>query len=118
MEFESVRGLQGVKAGGVAINGSTIRVAVAHGLANVESVLEEVRAARGAGREPPLHFIEVMACPGGCIGGGGQPYGVNRQRAHQARRRACINTIATAGSGSRTRIWRSSGSTTNSSAGP
>jgi NADP-reducing hydrogenase subunit HndD len=78
LEFASVRGLQGVKEAEIAINGSRIRVAVAHGLANVETVLEEVRAARRAGAEPPIHFIEVMACPGGCIGGGGQPYGVNR----------------------------------------
>jgi len=77
LEFAPVRGLQGVREAEIAINGSTIRVAVAHGLANVESVLEELRAARRAGGEPPLHFIEVMACPGGCIGGGGQPYGVN-----------------------------------------
>jgi len=77
LEFAPVRGLQGVREAEIAINGSTIRVAVAHGLANVESVLEELRAARRAGSEPPLHFIEVMACPGGCIGGGGQPYGVN-----------------------------------------
>jgi NADH-quinone oxidoreductase subunit G len=76
LEFEPVRGLRGVKKAELVINGSTIRVAVAHGLANVESVLEEVRAARAAGLESPLHFIEVMACPGGCIGGGGQPYGV------------------------------------------
>ena len=78
VEFEPVRGLQGVKQAEVAINGSKVRVAVAHGLANVETVLEEVRAARRAGLESPIHFIEVMACPGGCIGGGGQPYGVNR----------------------------------------
>jgi len=77
VEFEPVRGLQGVKQAEVAINGSRIRVAVAHGLANVETVLEQVRAARRAGTEPPVHFIEVMACPGGCIGGGGQPFGVN-----------------------------------------
>ncbi|HTX66373.1 MAG TPA: iron hydrogenase small subunit, partial [Opitutaceae bacterium] len=77
VEFEPVRGLEGVKRAEVAINGSRIRVAVAHGLANVETVLEQVRAARRAGTEPPFHFIEVMACPGGCIGGGGQPYGVN-----------------------------------------
>ena len=77
VEIEPVRGLAGVREGEIVINGTPIRVAVAHGLANVESVLEKVRAARKAGGEPPYHFIEVMACPGGCIGGGGQPYGVN-----------------------------------------
>ena len=77
VEIEPVRGLAGVREGEIVINGTPIRVAVAHGLANVESVLEKVRDARKAGGELPYHFIEVMACPGGCIGGGGQPYGVN-----------------------------------------
>ncbi len=80
IELEAVRGLSGVKEGTVMVNGTPIRVAVAHGLANVESVLERVRTARKAGAELPYHFIEVMACPGGCIGGGGQPYGVDNER--------------------------------------
>jgi NADH-quinone oxidoreductase subunit G len=46
---------------------------VAHGLGNVEELLQEVRRAREAGEPPPYHFIEVMACPGGCVGGAGQP---------------------------------------------
>lgn len=80
VELDAVRGLQGVKEGTVLIDHTPIRVAVAHGLANVEQVLERVRAARKAGEETPYHFIEVMACPGGCIGGGGQPYGVDNDR--------------------------------------
>ncbi|MBI5770505.1 MAG: iron hydrogenase small subunit [Verrucomicrobia bacterium] len=80
VELESVRGLQGVKEGTVQIDGATVRVAVAHGLANVEAVLDRVREARKAGKDTPYHFIEVMACPGGCIGGGGQPYGVDNER--------------------------------------
>ena len=79
-ELEAVRGLQGVKEGTIQIDGATIRVAVAHGLANVEAVLDRVREARKAGQDTPYHFIEVMACPGGCIGGGGQPYGVDNER--------------------------------------
>ncbi|WED66560.1 NADH-dependent [FeFe] hydrogenase, group A6 [Synoicihabitans lomoniglobus] len=77
IDFESVRGLQGVKEGTIDIKGTKVRVAVAHGLGNVEAVLNKVRAAREKGEELPYHFIEVMACPGGCIGGGGQPYGVS-----------------------------------------
>jgi NADH-quinone oxidoreductase subunit G len=77
VEFAPIRGLDGVKESTIVIEGTAIRVAVAHGLANVESVLDKVRDARKSGAEPPYHFIEVMACPGGCIGGGGQPYGVN-----------------------------------------
>ena len=83
VELEAVRGLAGVKEGTVLVNGTPLRVAVAHGLANVEAVLDRVRAARRAGRESPYHFIEVMACPGGCIGGGGQPYGVDDERRRQ-----------------------------------
>jgi NADP-reducing hydrogenase subunit HndD len=85
IELAGVRGLDGVKEGTVTVNGAPVRVAVAHGLANVEAVLDRVRAARKAGQESPYHFIEVMACPGGCIGGGGQPYGVDNER---RRRRA------------------------------
>jgi NADH-quinone oxidoreductase subunit G len=80
VEVESVRGLEGVKEGVVNVAGTKVRVAVAHGLANVEKVLDRVREARKRGEESPYHFIEVMACPGGCIGGGGQPYGVDNER--------------------------------------
>lgn len=80
IELEAVRGLQGVKEGTIMVGSSPVRVAVAHGLANVEQVLDRVRDARKAGAESPYHFIEVMACPGGCIGGGGQPYGVDNER--------------------------------------
>ncbi|MDD5347760.1 MAG: NADH-dependent [FeFe] hydrogenase, group A6 [Candidatus Omnitrophica bacterium] len=74
VDLESVRGLKGVKETEVDVGGKKVRVAVAHGLANVEYVLNKVRRAKKEGKEAPYHFIEVMACPGGCIGGGGQPY--------------------------------------------
>jgi iron-only hydrogenase group A len=77
VEFENVRGLTGVKEGTVPVNGHIVKVAVAHGLSNVAYVINRVREAKAAGTEVPYHFIEVMACPGGCVGGGGQPYGVN-----------------------------------------
>ncbi|MFZ5806543.1 MAG: NADH-dependent [FeFe] hydrogenase, group A6 [Verrucomicrobiota bacterium] len=77
VEFENVRGLKGVKESEVDIKGTKVRIAVAHGLSNVQYVLEKVREARRENKETPYHFIEVMACVGGCIGGGGQPYGVN-----------------------------------------
>ena len=85
MDFPKTRGLDGVKEGTAVIAGHEIRFAVAHGLGNVETVLTRVREARDAGTEPPYHFIEVMACPGGCVGGGGQPYGVtDKLRAKRA----------------------------------
>lgn len=77
LDIRPVRGLEGVKEAEVDIAGTIIRVAVAHGMANVGKVLDRVRAARQRGEETPYHFIEVMACPGGCIGGGGQPYGID-----------------------------------------
>ncbi|MEZ5277823.1 MAG: NADH-dependent [FeFe] hydrogenase, group A6 [Opitutaceae bacterium] len=77
INIQPVRGLKGVKEAELEIAGHKIRVAVAHGMANVGKVLNRVREARAAGEELPYHFIEVMACPGGCIGGGGQPYGVS-----------------------------------------
>lgn len=77
LNINPVRGLEGVKEAEIDIKGTKVRVAVAHGMANVGKVLERVREARVKGEETPYHFIEVMACPGGCIGGGGQPYGIS-----------------------------------------
>jgi NADH-quinone oxidoreductase subunit G len=85
IELQDIRGLEGVKEATVMIGKSEVRIAVAHGMGHIETVLDRVRAAKEAGEEPPYHMIEVMACPGGCIGGGGQPYGITdemrRQRA-------------------------------------
>ncbi len=76
VEFENVRGIKGVKETKINIKGTDVRIAVAHGLANVEYVINRVREAKTKNEELPYHFIEVMACLGGCVGGGGQPYGV------------------------------------------
>jgi NADH-quinone oxidoreductase subunit G len=85
MELKEIRGLDGVKEATLKVAGKDVRVAVAHCMGNIEIVLDKVRAAREAGEETPYHFIEVMACRGGCVGGGGQPYGatdtIRRQRA-------------------------------------
>jgi len=81
VNFKPARGLDGVKEAevdfGVPVGklGSKIRIAIAHQMGNIEAVMEKIRSARDAGKEPPYHFVEVMACRGGCIGGGGQPYG-------------------------------------------
>jgi NADH-quinone oxidoreductase subunit G len=82
LNFKPVRGLDGVKTAevdfGVPIpngTGTKIRIAVAHQMGNIAVVLDQIRAARAAGKEPPYHFVEVMACRGGCVAGGGQPYG-------------------------------------------
>jgi iron-only hydrogenase group A len=79
IDFESVRGLERVKETEIDIDGMKIRIAIAHGLSSVEYVLEKIRQAKLNNTEMPYHFVEVMACPGGCVGGGGQPYMVNDQ---------------------------------------
>ncbi|MBP5160986.1 MAG: [FeFe] hydrogenase, group A [Alphaproteobacteria bacterium] len=67
---------KGIKEMTLHLAGKEIRVAVAHGTSNVEAVMKKVQQAKAEGKEPPYHFIEVMACTGGCVGGGGQPLGV------------------------------------------
>jgi NADH-quinone oxidoreductase subunit G len=76
VEIQGVRGLEGVKEATVEIPGfGNVNVAVAHGLSNARKVLDRVREGLATTGESPWHFIEIMACPGGCVGGGGQPYG-------------------------------------------
>ena len=74
VEFKTTRGLKGIKESEINIAGTKVKIAVAHGLSHVEEVINKVREAKKNGQELPYHFIEVMACPGGCVGGGGQPY--------------------------------------------
>ena len=74
VEFANVRGIKGVKETEIEIGGKKLKIAIAHGLSNVEYILKKVQEAKKNNQEIPYHFIEVMACPGGCVGGGGQPY--------------------------------------------
>ncbi|ACX52871.1 hydrogenase, Fe-only [Ammonifex degensii KC4] len=69
LDFVEVRGMKGIKEASVELNGKTIKVLVAHGLGNARLLMEKLKA----GELKDYHFIEVMTCPGGCIGGGGQP---------------------------------------------
>jgi len=71
IDIKAVRGLEGRKEAKININGTEVGVAVVSGLKNASDLLDEIRAGR-----KDLHFIEIMACPGGCINGGGQPIGV------------------------------------------
>jgi NADH-quinone oxidoreductase subunit G len=78
-EIMAVRGIEGVKEGTLSFDGTTINVAAAHGMKNVEVILNKIRMARQSNQKVPYQMIEVMACPGGCIGGGGQPYGITNE---------------------------------------
>ncbi|MDD3891614.1 MAG: NADH-dependent [FeFe] hydrogenase, group A6 [Bacteroidales bacterium] len=68
IDFKQLRGMEGIRSATVDFNGLPINIGIAHGLANARQLLEEVRSGKAN-----YHAIEVMACPGGCIGGGGQP---------------------------------------------
>jgi len=69
VEFVEVRGLEGIKEANYDVAGINVKIAVASGLANAKQLLRKVQAG-----EADYHFIEIMACPGGCINGGGQPH--------------------------------------------
>ena len=75
VEFEAVRGFDGVKFANVPAGDITVRAAIAHGLANAKKLLDSIKAG-----EVEVDFIEIMACPNGCITGGGQPIISNRER--------------------------------------
>ena len=75
INFEATRGMKGVKEAEIDVKGTKVRIAIAHQMGNIAQVLEAIREDRKAGRKPRYDFIEVMACRGGCIGGGGQPTG-------------------------------------------
>jgi len=61
--------MDGLRKATIDFNGTPIHIGIAHGLGNARKLLEEIQAG-----ESEFHAIEIMSCPGGCIGGGGQPY--------------------------------------------
>jgi NADP-reducing hydrogenase subunit HndD len=69
VDFEELRGMEGIRSATVDFNGIPISIGIAHGLGNARKLLEDIKAGKSS-----YHAIEIMACPGGCIGGGGQPY--------------------------------------------
>ena len=73
LNFKAIEGLDAVKVAEIDIKGTKVRIAVVNGVGNVEAVMEQINEAKAKGEELPYHFVEVMACPGGCIAGGGQP---------------------------------------------
>ncbi|MDA3866689.1 MAG: NADH-dependent [FeFe] hydrogenase, group A6 [Salinivirgaceae bacterium] len=68
VDFEQLRGMEGIREAKVDFDGLELNIGIAHGLGNARKMLEDIRAGKSH-----FHAIEIMACPGGCIGGGGQP---------------------------------------------
>lgn len=82
LDLQPVRGYDGLREASLEINGMTVNVAVVYGTANARKMIELVKKG-----EKDYHFIEVMTCPGGCIGGGGQPkdFAVDANESRKAR---------------------------------
>lgn len=68
IEYTQVRGVEGIKEAKIQAGDLTLKAAVAHGLGNARRLLDKIKAG-----EAEYHFVEIMACPGGCVNGGGQP---------------------------------------------
>jgi NADP-reducing hydrogenase subunit HndD len=68
IDFEELRGIKGIRSATIDVDGLKLNIGIAHGLSNARKLLEQIRNG-----ESQFHAIEVMACPGGCINGGGQP---------------------------------------------
>ena len=83
IEFENVRGTEGLRRATIDIGGFALNVGIAHGLGNARKLLNEIRDGHS-----DYHVIEIMACPGGCIGGGGQPIHHGNSAILQARTQA------------------------------
>ncbi len=69
LAFTGIRGMQGIKEAVIDYKGTQVKIAVVSGLKNADTLIDKVLAG-----EAEYHLIEVMACPGGCVGGGGQPF--------------------------------------------
>lgn len=68
IDFEELRGFDGIREATIDFDGFDMKIGIAHGLGNARKMLEDIKAGKSE-----YHAIEIMACPGGCIGGGGQP---------------------------------------------
>ncbi len=93
LDWNEVRGTDGIKEATYKVGGMDVKVCVVNGLANARKIMEDVQAGTS-----PYHFIEVMSCPGGCVTGGGQPiksaYVLNNQDVKALRAKAIYDTDA------------------------
>jgi NADP-reducing hydrogenase subunit HndD len=69
LDYKELRGMEGIRQATIDFDGLPIKIGIAHGLGNARKLLEDIQAGKSE-----FHAIEIMSCPGGCIGGGGQPY--------------------------------------------
>ena len=83
IDFEELRGFDGIRKATVNFEGQDINIGIAHGLGNARKLLDEIEKGNS-----DFHAIEIMACPGGCIGGGGQPQHHNDTKILKARQNA------------------------------
>jgi iron-only hydrogenase group A len=81
IDYIPVRGMEGIKEASVNINGVDVKVAVAHGTGNAAKLLDNIKNGKA-----DYHFIEVMACPGGCINGGGQPILTDKEKTEEVKK--------------------------------
>ncbi len=91
LEYEPVRGAEGIKKATLNLNGTEVKVAVASGLKNAQVIMEEIKSGKA-----DYQFVEIMACPGGCVMGGGQPIRSSKERATidiRAKRANALYTI-------------------------
>ncbi|MEE0866203.1 MAG: NADH-dependent [FeFe] hydrogenase, group A6 [Clostridia bacterium] len=91
IDFESVRGGEGIKKAKIKIADTEIKVVAASGLANAQKILEEIKSGKA-----DYQFVEIMACPGGCVMGGGQPIKNSKTRAEvdvRSLRANCLYSI-------------------------
>ena len=80
LEFSELHGTEGIRKSDITLGGRKLRAAVASGLGNARKLLEEIRAGTN-----DFDLLEIMACPGGCVSGGGQPYHRNNPEIIEAR---------------------------------
>ena len=91
LEYEEIRGEKGIKKATLNMNGTEVKVVVASGLKNAGIVMDEIKSGKA-----DYQFVEIMACPGGCVMGGGQPIRTSKERANidiRAKRAAAIYSI-------------------------
>jgi NADH-quinone oxidoreductase subunit G len=89
IEFIGIRGMDGVKVCELPIGETILRIGIVSGLSNAERLIEKIKSG-----EEHFDFIEVMACPGGCIAGAGQPFGLREEKNERARGLYKVDKVA------------------------